>query len=65
MHCDASDHVFGWPKDSQTAKLWTKFVQMNRRDFQGPNTKSVLCFRHFEDSDFQNLMAYRLKATER
>lgn len=65
MHCDATDHLFTWPKSIPTAKAWTKFVKIYRQDFDQPKSRSVLCFRHFEDECFKNLMAYRLGATDR
>lgn len=65
MNCDATDHLFTWPKAIPIAKAWTKFVKTQRKDFHEPKSKSVLCFRHFKDESFKNLMAYRLGATER
>ena len=61
--CDGTEegvHFFRWPSNVTTARKWTSFVRMTRRDFDSPSKWSTLCSHHFTDSDYANLTAFRL-----
>ena len=58
-HCNETDtHLHQWPKDKAVAAAWTKWVGEKRSSFQ-PDHKSVLCYRHFLESDYTNMGRYK------
>ncbi|XP_027233874.2 uncharacterized protein [Penaeus vannamei] len=58
IHCSHTcNQLFEWPKDSDRARKWTRFVHAKRSNFQ-PVPTSVLCLKHFEPDCFANRMAY-------
>ncbi|XP_077395013.1 uncharacterized protein LOC144031565 [Festucalex cinctus] len=57
MYCSQSKHkLYEWPKDNR-ARKWTAFVRTMRINFT-PSSKSLLCYKHFEDTCFRNQVAY-------
>ncbi|XP_077357363.1 uncharacterized protein LOC144004212 [Festucalex cinctus] len=57
MYCSqAKEKLYEWPKDNR-ARKWTTFVRAKRMNFT-PSSKSVLCYKHFEDACFLNQSAY-------
>ena len=50
--------LFQWPKEPSLRRLWTRFVQRRRADFQEPafeKRSCVLCEDHFREEDFDDL----------
>ena len=58
IHCSHSaQQLLEWPRDEDRARKWTKFVTAKRVNFS-PVSTIVLCYKHFTDDCFANLMSY-------
>lgn len=59
---DGNVHFFRFLKDNTLRKIWIK--QCYRRDIFNVETSRV-CSEHFEESDFDNLMEFKLMGSRR
>ncbi|XP_057715233.1 THAP domain-containing protein 2-like [Corythoichthys intestinalis] len=64
MYCShEGSKLYEWPKKKSSARIWTAFVRVKRKNFS-PVPRSVLCFHHFSDDSFDNLLEYSLGFTK-
>lgn len=60
---DVALHEF--PSSKTDRERWRRFVCRTRRDWNGPTKISVICSKHFLDSEFDNLGQYKLGMAKR
>ncbi|XP_057700256.1 uncharacterized protein LOC130920817 isoform X1 [Corythoichthys intestinalis] len=64
MYCShEGSRLYEWPVKKSLARIWTLFVRVKRRNFT-PAARSVLCYKHFSDECFENLIRYNFGYTK-